>query len=876
MTMNRVQRLAYTLSLAALIILGSIAPRTALAQLGLGSLVVTVTAPPNGAQVGGTVPVRASVSIVGLLTVAGVQFQVDGANLGAEDTSAPYEIPWNTLTATNGTHTITAVARDSLGVRWTSNTVTVTVFNDTTPPSVSVTSPAAGATVSGTITMTANASDNVGVVGVQFQVDGVNAGAEATSAPYSAPWNTLSAANGSHVVTAVARDAAGNRGTSAAVTVNVFNDTIAPSVSITSPAAGATVSGRLNVTANASDNVGVVGVQFKLDGANLGAEVTAAPYAVSWDSRTASNASHVLTAVARDAAGNQTTSAAVTVNVFNDTIAPSVSVTSPTAGATVSGRVNVTADASDNVGVAGVQFKLDGANLGAEVTVAPYAVSWDTATATNASHVLTAVARDAAGNVATSAAVSVTVANLSPVAIENQQPGSGNWAMWVGGMPADDLNKQIKGYASATSVNKGDSITFYVSAAPAQTYTIDIYRMGYYQGLGGRLLQSVGPLPGVQQPLCPGDLNTGLIECNWSASYTLAVPTAWTSGIFIAKLTSAAGFQNWITFAVRDDARTAGLLYAQPVNTYQAYNNYPNDNATGKSIYNFNSFGAPTVSGTARAVKVSWNRPYADRGAGQFFNWEYYFIRWIERSGYDVKYATSVDTHQHSDRLLGSKGFLSIAHDEYYSKEMYDGLETARAGSVHLAFFGANGVYWQVRFEPSPLTGVADRVMVGYKDRTTDPVQGPTTTVQFRDPLINRPEQTLMGVQFNGQIAFDAPRAPFVVKNSSSWVYTGTGVRDGDQIPGIVGYEMDGSTASAPLPNAIGATYEILSESPYTDSGGVPLVSNATIYQAPSGAWVFGAGITDWAWGLDLDGTADPRIQRITSNILDRFVGKTP
>jgi hypothetical protein len=784
MTMNREQRLAYTLSLslAALIILGSIVPRTALAQLGLGSLVVTVTAPSNGAHVTGTIPVRASVTSIGGLTVQSVQFKLDGANLGAADTSQPYAISWDTRTASNASHTLTAVARDAFGVDWTSNPVTVTVFNDTTPPSVSVTSPAASATVSGTITMTANASDNVGVVGVQFQVDGVNAGAEATSAPYSAPWNTLSAANGSHVVTAVARDAAGNRGTSAAVTVSVFNDTIAPSVSITSPAAGATVSGRVNVTAGASDNVGVVGVQFKLDGANLGTEVTAAPYAASWD----------------------------------------------------------------------------------------------TASATNASHVLTAVARDAAGNLATSAAVSVTVANLSPVAIENQQPGSGNWAMWMGGMPADDVNKQIKGYASATSVNKGDSITFYVSAAPVQTYTIDIYRMGYYQGLGGRLLQSVGPLQAVQQPLCPADLNTGLIECNWSASYTLAVPADWTSGIFLAKLTSAAGFQNWITFVVRDDARTAGLLYAQPVNTYQAYNNYPNDNATGKSIYNFNSFGAPTLSGTARAVKVSWNRPYADRGAGQFFNWESYFVRWIERSGYDVKYVTSVDTHQHSDRLLGSKGFLSIAHDEYYSKEMYDGLETARAGGVHLAFFGANGVYWQVRFEPSPLTGVADRVMVGYKDRTTDPVQGPTTTVQFRDPFINRPEQTLMGVQFNGQIAFDAPRAPFVVKNSSSWVYTGTGVRDGDQIPGIVGYEMDGSTASAPLPDAIGSTYEILSESPYTDSGGAPQVSNATIYQAPSGAWVFGAGATDWAWGLDLDGTVDPRIQRITSNILDRFVGKTP
>jgi hypothetical protein len=764
-------------------ILASLAPHAALAQLGIGggggSLVVTITAPSNGANVTGTIPVTASVTSLGGLTVQSVQFKLDGANLGAADTSPPYSVNWDTRTASNASHTLTAVARDFFGVEWTSNPVTVTVFNDTIAPSVSITSPAAGATVSGTVSITANATDNVGVVGVQFQIDGNNFGPEATSAPYTAQWNTLNATNGTHTIAATARDAAGNRST-----------------------------------------------------------------------------------------------ASVTVTVMNDTTPPSVSITSPTAGATVSGTVNVTANATDNVGVVGVQFKLDGANLGAEVTTAPYQMAWDTTTTTNGSHVLSAVARDAAGNMGTAAAVSVTVNNLSPVAIENQQPGSGNWAMWVGGRPADDVGKQIKGYASATSANKGDSITFYVSAT-APTYTIDFYRMGYYQGLGGRLMGSVGPLSGVQQPPCPADINTGLIECNWTAGYTLAVPTSWTSGIFLAKLTSSTGFQNWIMFVVRDDARTAGLLYQQPVNTYQAYNNYPNDNATGKSLYPFNSFGAPTVSGGTRAVKVSFNRPYADRGAGQFFNWEYYFVRWIERTGYDVKYATTVDTHEHGVPA-GTKGLLSIAHDEYWSKEMYDAAEAARAAGISMAFFGGNGVYWQVRFEASPLTGVADRVIVGYKDRTTDPVQGPTTTVQWRDPFINRPEQTLMGVQFTGQIDFSAPNYPYIVQNSSHWVYTGTGVHDGDQVPGIVGYEMDGSTASAPLPNSIGSTYTILGASPFTDSGsGASLVSNATIYQAPSGAWVFGAGTTSWAWGLDLDGTADPRIQGMTANLLDRFVGKT-
>ena len=181
---------------------------------------------------------------------------------------------------------------------------------DTTPPSVSVSAPAAGATVTGTVSVSANAADNVGVVGVQFLLDGVNLGAEDTTAPYSVSWNTTSASNGTHTLTARARDAAGNQTTSSAVSVTVSNaapDTTPPSVSISAPSAGSTVNGTVSVSANAADNIGVVGVQFLLDGVNLGAEDTAAPYTVSWNTASASNGTHSLTARARDAAGNQTT-----------------------------------------------------------------------------------------------------------------------------------------------------------------------------------------------------------------------------------------------------------------------------------------------------------------------------------------------------------------------------------------------------------------------------------------------------------------------------------------------------------------------------------------------------------------------------------------
>jgi hypothetical protein len=390
-------------------------------------------------------------------------------------------------------------------------------------------------------------------------------------------------------------------------------------------------------------------------------------------------------------------------------------------------------------------------------------------------------------------------------------------------------------------------------------------------------------LPGVSQPECPVDVNTpantGLIECNWTAGYTLTVPTTWTSGVYMVQLTNAQGYQNYIPFVVRDDARRADILYQQSVTTYQAYNNYPDDRATGKSIYDFNSYGDPTVSTGPRAVKVSWNRPYARDGSGEYFFWEHFMVRWLERSGYDVKYSTNLDTHQNSARLLDSKAFLSVGHDEYWSRTMYDGVERARDAGVSLGFFGADAVFWQVRFEPSLVNGAADRVMVAYKNGAIDPVASdperrPTTTVLWRDPILNRPEQQLVGVQFTSQLP-DSANTPYVVTNSASWVYQGTGLVDGDSIPGIVGYEADSSMSDAPLPTSVTGTYQLLSQSPFHDAAGAKHIANSSIYQAqaPSGAWVFGAGTNSWSWGLDFPGVVDSRIQRITKNLLDRFLG---
>jgi hypothetical protein len=181
---------------------------------------------------------------------------------------------------------------------------------------------------------------------------------------------------------------------------------------MTAPAAGATVRGTITVSATAADNVGIAGVQFRLDGVNLGAEERVTPYAISWNTTGATNGTHTLVAIARDAAGNRTRSALVTVTVDNS--APTVTMTAPAAGATVRGTITVSATAADNVGIVGVQFKLDGVNLGVADTTGPYSITWDTTTATNGTHTLTAVATDTAGGTTTSDPVTVTVSNGAP------------------------------------------------------------------------------------------------------------------------------------------------------------------------------------------------------------------------------------------------------------------------------------------------------------------------------------------------------------------------------------------------------------------------------------------------------------------------------
>ncbi|MEH1863691.1 MAG: N,N-dimethylformamidase beta subunit family domain-containing protein [Nostoc sp.] len=483
---------------------------------------------------------------------------------------------------------------------------------------------------------------------------------------------------------------------------------------------------------------------------------------------------------------------------------------------------------------------------------------------------------------------SATPANPNPIYLENLNPGTTNWKLDNRG------SGEIAGYASATSVNKGGSLDIKVSLAQSGQYTIDVYRLGYYGGTGGRLIASSGPLNGTTQAACTLDPDTQLVECNWTTSYVLQVGSNWTSGIYIAKLTDQASSKiAHVWFVVRDDSSTADILFQSAISCVLAYST-----TGGHSLYTFNSVGGQ------RAYKVSYDRPFSQATYQQSYEndtplrWEYNMVRWLESQGYDVTYTENMQVHTNAQSLLNHKVFLSVGHDEYWSKEMRDHVETARNTGINLGFFSANTCYWRVRFEDSTLAAgqvKPNRVMACYKqDWSLDAVaqqQGSSAaTNKFRSAQNQRPENSLLGVMYGSDLdvygGFN-----FVVSNSSDPYYANTGLQNGDQLALLVGYEWDFIVNNGSSPSGL----VTLSQSPVQPASVLPnfdeppgeealpanqdfTKSHSTRYTASSGAKVFASGTIQWAWGLDSDGVSpareDIRVKQITVNILSDMGAK--
>jgi hypothetical protein len=379
---------------------------------------VSLTSPTTGTTFTSAQTVTIAVSASDKRGVSKVELY-DGTTLKGTDTTAPYSFAWSITSANNGNHSLTAKAYDATENSRVSTAATITVnipVPDLIAPTVSLSSPATGTTYTSaqTVTISAAATDNVGVSKVELY-DGAILKATDTTSPYNFSWAISGTSNGSHSLTVKAYDAAGNSkiSTVSNVTINIpVQDLIAPTVSITSPAAGTTFTSAqtVRIAASATSSTGVSKVDL-YDGATLLKNDTTSPYFVDWAITSANNGNHNLTAKAYDAAGNSTVSSVtVTVNIPVQNLSTStVSVTSPTAGTTFTTAQTVRIAATTSItGVSKVDF-YNGTTLLKNDTTSPYFVDWAITSANNGSHNLSAKAYDAAGNVSNAATVAINI-----------------------------------------------------------------------------------------------------------------------------------------------------------------------------------------------------------------------------------------------------------------------------------------------------------------------------------------------------------------------------------------------------------------------------------------------------------------------------------
>jgi hypothetical protein len=484
-----------------------------------------------------------------------------------------------------------------------------------------------------------------------------------------------------------------------------------------------------------------------------------------------------------------------------------------------------------------------------------------------------------------SAATDPCTPAVNPIACENSKAGSPASEWDVNG--AGDST--IQGFATDASVNVGGTIDFKVET-DAHAYDIRIYRLGYYDGDGARLIDTVTPsatLP-QDQPDCRTDPSTENVDCGtWNVSASWTVPATAVSGVYIAQLrrTDTAG-ESHMPFVVRDDSSHSAVVFKTSDATWQAYNLYG-----GSSFYSGGANG--------RAYKLSYNRPYATRDGvtarDYVFANEYPMIRFMERNGYDVSYLTDVDADRHGALLRNHKAFFSVGHDEYWSGAERANVEAARDAGVNLAFFSGNEVYWRTRWEPSKDgRNTPYRTLVSYKETWANDDIDPTNewTGTWRDPRFasstavgaGHPENGLTGTVYTSNHNELALTVPGRMAGLRLW--RDTTVADlpssgsASFTADTVGYESDEDLDNGFRPaglirlsETVGPTPEYLRDFGNEVSPGTT-THHMTLYRAASGALVFSAGTIQYAWGLDEnhDPTngepADSRMQQATVNLL--------
>ncbi len=438
--------------------------------------------------------------------------------------------------------------------------------------------------------------------------------------------------------------------------------------------------------------------------------------------------------------------------------------------------------------------------------------------------------------------------SMNPVQCENTQPGTpiANSPVSIPYQSTGD--PAIQGFATQMSVAAGTSVSFKVDAPTISSWYINIFRMGYYHGLGSREWAS-HVLPSVSlpqsQPPCDvnpgGGQNTGLIDCgNWAVSASWQVPTYAVSGMYIALLVRAdTGAVSEVPFVVTDPTSTAPVVYQTSDATWEAYNAYnpPGvSNPAGTGIDEGNSLyqcsiacppGTPGGYTTTPATEVSYNRPLQDGGTYEgrmspFYS-EFPMIYFLEENGYDMTYISEMDTDSNPSALNGHQIFISSGHDEYWSGNMRNNVQAAVNHGVNLAFFSGDEVFWKTQFAKDPLDATPDRTMISYKETHNEPPYGtsanqfdpsdPSTwTGTWRDPQggapddAGTPENALTGqlTAVDASANNDDIQVPYQYANLPVWANTSVAQLTPSSPPVVLGTNLGSLSSLQTMQNGFG------------------------------------------------------------------------
>ena len=493
----------------------------------------------------------------------------------------------------------------------------------------------------------------------------------------------------------------------------------------------------------------------------------------------------------------------------------------------------------------------------------------------------------------------VGLARPDLVRLENAKPGTREWQLTktrtVPGMINRNLRngrcQEIEGYCSANSLRAGETLKIMVSANPESSFRLEIFRTGYYGGSGARLMTTFESLKAGTQS--DPDVGENYVrECQWEPTVELEIRDDWPSGVYLGKMTAAqSGIQSYVIFIVRDD-RPCDFLFQCSDLTWSAYNRWPMDYSIYTEHEDWKSIGAP--SGT-----VSFDRPYGlfthpvnghrkSGGSGEYLPWEFPLAFWMEQHGYDVSYISNVDTHTDPKGLLRAKGFISVGHDEYWSLQMYDNAIKAREAGVSLAFFGGNSVLCVVPILPTA-AGTPHRNIrrkgwfLPFPEKASEAEKQRLLDSVLNDKsfeVSNGPDGALlMGGRLDREGSGRGVGAgDWTCATPDHWLFAGTGMKKGDSIRGLLGWEWHG----APKMDLPGLN--VVAEGDATVNGRRVGRYAATVYDGPQGNIVFNAATIWWANGISsppghvnprrhgvIQQGPDERVQQITRNLFERM-----